>query len=165
MRRVLYFDGAAHPVRVESGTGEEATTAHVAGEPEPFRIGRLAGSLLVSQGRKTREAMAFRQKGAVIVEIAGARFVFDEEPGGAGSSRPGATGRAEVRPPMPGKVARILRKNGDSVEEGEGVLVYEAMKMQNEIRAPVSGVIAQLSVTEGSPLEGGEVLFVVEPES
>ena len=64
---------------------------------------------------------------------------------------------------MPGKVVRLLRDEGDRVGAGDGVLVFEAMKMQNEIRAPESGVIANMRAVAGTPMEGGEILFAVEP--
>lgn len=72
-----------------------------------------------------------------------------------------AEGRQQIVAPMPGKVVRVLVKQGDAVEAGKGLLVVEAMKMQNEIRAPKSGTVERLLVTEGQPVNAGEVLAVV----
>lgn len=69
-----------------------------------------------------------------------------------------AEGRQQVVAPMPGKVIRLLVKQGDSVEAGQGLLVVEAMKMQNEIRSPKSGIVERLPVKEGQPVNAGEVL-------
>jgi biotin carboxyl carrier protein len=72
-----------------------------------------------------------------------------------------AEGRQEVRAPMPGKVIRVLRKPGDPIEAGQGLLVVEAMKMQNEVRSPKSGRVERLLVAEGSAVNAGEVLAVI----
>jgi biotin carboxyl carrier protein len=70
-------------------------------------------------------------------------------------------GRQQVIAPMPGKVIRVLVKTGDAVEAGQGLLVVEAMKMQNEIRAPKSGTVERLFVAEGQAVNAGEVLAIV----
>ena len=73
-----------------------------------------------------------------------------------------AEGRQQITAPMPGKVVRLLVKQGDLVEAGQGLLVVEAMKMQNEIRSPKSGKIERLFAKEGQPVNAGEVLLWVE---
>lgn len=73
-----------------------------------------------------------------------------------------AEGRQQVVAPMPGKVIRVLVKAGDRVEAGQGLLVVEAMKMQNEIRSPKSGVVERLLAVEGQPVNAGDVLAWVE---
>ena len=72
-----------------------------------------------------------------------------------------AEGRQEVTAPMPGKVVRVLAKQGDDVEAGQGLFVVEAMKMQNEIRSPKKGKLERLLVTEGQVVNAGESLAVV----
>jgi biotin carboxyl carrier protein len=73
-----------------------------------------------------------------------------------------AEGRQQVVAPMPGKVVRLLVKIGDTVEAGQGLLVIEAMKMQNEIRSPKSGVVERLLAQEGQAVNAGEILAWVE---
>ena len=63
---------------------------------------------------------------------------------------------------MPGKVVRVLARMGDEVVEGQGILVVEAMKMQNEIRAPKAGKLQRLLVDEGRAVNAGDVLAVVQ---
>jgi biotin carboxyl carrier protein len=70
-------------------------------------------------------------------------------------------GRQQILAPMPGKVVRLLVKAGDHVEAGQGLLVVEAMKMQNEIRSPKSGTVERVLAREGQPVNAGEVLCVV----
>jgi len=73
-----------------------------------------------------------------------------------------AQGRQHIVAPMPGKVIRLLVKQGDVVKAGQGLLVVEAMKMQNEIRSPKSGKIEKLFAIEGQAVNAGEVLLSVE---
>jgi|SRR5690242_1293300 len=72
-----------------------------------------------------------------------------------------AEGRQQIAAPMPGKVVRLLVKAGDTVVAGQGLLVVEAMKMQNEIRSPKSGTVERVLVAEGQAVNAGEVLCVV----
>jgi biotin carboxyl carrier protein len=72
-----------------------------------------------------------------------------------------AEGRQQIVAPMPGKVVRLLVKAGDVVEAGQGVLVVEAMKMQNEIRSPKSGTVERVLANEGQAVNAGEVLCIV----
>jgi biotin carboxyl carrier protein len=72
-----------------------------------------------------------------------------------------AEGRQQVTAPMPGKVVRVLVRVGDKVEAGQGLVVVEAMKMQNEVRSPKSGTVERLTAKEGQPVNAGEVLAVV----
>ncbi|MGH9789057.1 MAG: biotin/lipoyl-containing protein [Candidatus Acidiferrales bacterium] len=70
-------------------------------------------------------------------------------------------GPQEVSAPMPGKVVRVLVSEQEEVEAGQGLVVVEAMKMQNEIPSPKKGVIEQVRVREGDRVEHGAVLVVV----
>jgi biotin carboxyl carrier protein len=64
--------------------------------------------------------------------------------------------------PMPGKVVRFLVAEKSAVEDGQGVVVVEAMKMQNEIKSPKKGIVLKLSVAEGAAVNAGDVLAIVE---
>lgn len=171
MQRVLSLDGRrfrveAHPeeggaVRVQLHLEGGTTTA--AAVPTP-------AGWAVREGRRTLEAGVTRHRsGTLIIELEGESFRFESDGPGAASTavaRSGAgkaPGPSEVRTPMPGKVVRILRSEGDRVEAGDAVLVFEAMKMQNEITAPAGGVVAKMPFSAGTPLESGKLLFTVEP--
>ncbi len=73
-----------------------------------------------------------------------------------------AEGRQKIVAPMPGKVVRVLVLPGERVETGQGLLVVEAMKMQNEIRSPKSGVVERVLAQEGQAVNAGEILAWVE---
>jgi len=72
-----------------------------------------------------------------------------------------AEGRQQILAPMPGKVIRVLAQAGDEVKVGQGLLVVEAMKMQNEIRSPKSGKVERVMAEEGQAVNAGEVLCIV----
>jgi biotin carboxyl carrier protein len=74
----------------------------------------------------------------------------------------GVEGRQNLVAPMPGKVVRVLLAAGDEVTLGQGVVVVEAMKMQNEIKSPKSGHIVEVRVVEGATVNANQVLAVVE---
>jgi len=63
---------------------------------------------------------------------------------------------------MPGRVVRVLVKERDLVESGQGVAVVEAMKMQNELKSPKQGTVQKILVAEGASVNAGDVLLVVE---
>ena len=71
-------------------------------------------------------------------------------------------GAHEVRAAMPGKVVAVLVEKGATVERGQGILVLEAMKMENEIQASRSGTVAELHVQPGQAVEAGELLARID---
>jgi biotin carboxyl carrier protein len=73
-----------------------------------------------------------------------------------------AAGSREVRAVMPGKVVAVLVQPGATVEPGQGLLVIEAMKMENEIAAPRGGTVQEIRVSPGQAVEAGEILAIVE---
>jgi biotin carboxyl carrier protein len=78
------------------------------------------------------------------------------------SRQAGADGPKSVTAPMPGRVVRVLAKIGDMVEVHQGIVVIEAMKMQNELKSPKAGKVVQLRAEPGDTVTAGEVLAVVE---
>jgi biotin carboxyl carrier protein len=77
-------------------------------------------------------------------------------------SRSGSEGPRNLTSPMPGRVVRVLAPAGTHVEAGAGVMVVEAMKMQNEIKSPKAGVVRKINVLEGAAVNSGDVLAIVE---
>lgn len=74
----------------------------------------------------------------------------------------GTEGRQSLIAPMPGKVVRVLLCAGDEVIKDQGVVVVEAMKMQNEIKSPKSGRVVEVRVIEGATVNANQVLAIVE---
>lgn len=90
--------------------------------------------------------------------------LVDERRMRVGSAQSGLElqGRQSISVPMPGKVVAVLVGEGDSVEKGQGLVIVEAMKMENEVRSPISGSVIEIKVKPGDTVEGGAVLLVVE---
>ena len=116
---------------------------------------------LVVEGRQYRCVL---DGNAVL--IGGRRFDFDvNDPrslqgrrgAGAGSAGPRA-----VKAPMPGRVVRVLVADGEDVSEKQGIVVIEAMKMQNELKSPKAGRVVRVAVAVGETVGAGDVLAVVE---
>ena len=72
-----------------------------------------------------------------------------------------SSGPQAVKAPMPGRVVKLLVKPGDEVTAGQGVLIVEAMKMENELKAPRAGKVAEVKVKEGQAVESGESLVTI----
>lgn len=99
------------------------------------------------------------------VWVGSARFACEVRDPRALRSRARAAddrGPRKLTAPMPGKVVRVLLREGDAVEAGAGVLVVEAMKMQNEIKSPKKGTIQKMLAAEGVAVNAGDVLAIVE---
>jgi len=73
----------------------------------------------------------------------------------------GIEGKQQIIAPMPGKIVRVLVSAGETVEADQGVVVVEAMKMQNEIRAPKAGKIERIFIREGQAVAAGEALITI----
>lgn len=71
-------------------------------------------------------------------------------------------GAAEIVSPMPGKIVRVLVAVGAKVAAGAGIVVVEAMKMQNEMKAPKAGIVVSIKTEEGATVNAGDVLAVIE---
>jgi len=99
------------------------------------------------------------------VEVRGTRFaveVRDPRSTSSTSSARAGTGRQNVTAPMPGKVIRILVQKGDAVSAGQGLVVVEAMKMQNEMKAARDGRVIEVRVQDGDTVSAGQTLVVLE---
>ena len=78
------------------------------------------------------------------------------------AARHGHDGQVELHAPMPGKIVKVLLEVGAQVSANQGILVMEAMKMQNEIKSPKDGVVKRVAVQEGSAVNSGDLLAIVE---
>lgn len=149
-----FGDGAAR--LTHDGAAREAAVS----EPEPGLY------TVILDGRVFRCSLERAPGGELEAVVNGRRLsVSVRDPKrarrGAGANAQGG-GRATLVAPMPGKIVRVMRAAGDEVAAGDGILVVEAMKMQNEVQAPKAGHIAEIRVQEGQTVNAGEVLAVVE---
>jgi biotin carboxyl carrier protein len=111
------------------------------------------------------EARVEEHPSLLVVVIDGYRFEIDvRDPRRFRRSADGrgADGVQTISAPMPGKVVRVLVAAGDAVEAGQGLLVVEAMKMQNELKSPRAGKVLTVVTREGATVTPGEVLATIE---
>jgi biotin carboxyl carrier protein len=88
--------------------------------------------------------------------------IFDPRELRARSSTGASHGRQNIAAPMPGKVVRLLVSTGDQVAPGQGLIVVEAMKMQNEMKSPKAGTVVEIKTKDGATVSAGEILIVIE---
>ncbi len=126
-----------------------------------------SGVYLIKNGPKIFEATVGRtEDGSFRVRIGEHYFdigVADPKRLRGRSSAAGEhDGVAEIKTAMPGKIVRVLVAAGDAVEKGDGIIVVEAMKMQNELKSPKTGTITDIRFAEGSTVSAGDVLVTIE---
>ncbi len=110
-------------------------------------------------------AQSTRNGSTIRVEIRGRVFEIEITDPRAPRRKAGGLigeGRQTILSPMPGKIVRLLVSEGDAVEPGQGIIVMEAMKMQNELKALRRGVVTTLPIAEGATVTAGEVLAAIE---
>jgi biotin carboxyl carrier protein len=90
------------------------------------------------------------------------RLVDPKRLRGGGADADHGHGIVEVKTAMPGKVVRILVEAGATVEKGDGVVIVEAMKMQNELKSPKAGVVKDVRAREGATVGAGDILATIE---
>ena len=90
------------------------------------------------------------------VEVIDPRSFRGRQSNGAGG------GKRTITAPMPGRVISILVEAGQTVEAGQGLIVVEAMKMQNEMKAPQAGTVTHIKTSVGATVTAGDVLLVME---
>jgi biotin carboxyl carrier protein len=118
---------------------------------------------VLMDGRSYEARVEERPEGLVVV-IDGNRFeiaVRDPRRRSRRAASTGAGGAQAVTSPMPGKVVRVLVAVGDVVQAGQGLVVVEAMKMQNEMKAPSDGTVLTVAAKEGATVAAGEVLATI----
>ena len=122
--------------------------------------------LLIHEGRVYECRVGARADGEAEVTVGarayGVRLTDPKHLRGAGMAGTHDAGRAQIKAPMPGKVVRVLVEAGQAVEAGQGVVVVEAMKMQNELKSPKAGSVAEFRVEPGATVNAGDVLAVIE---
>ena len=121
-------------------------------------------SLLI--GGKQYEVRRDQLGEQIEIQVGGERYTVEVRDPRSLRARRGrgasSDGPKKIIAPMPGKVIRILAVEGTHVEVGQGVIVIEAMKMQNELKSPKKGVVKKMMAVEGATVNPGDALAVVE---
>ena len=112
------------------------------------------------EGREPGEIEVYLRSGVVRARVAGAPGQRRWKAGSSALGGPG--GPQRVTAPMPGKIVKVLVKPGDRVTARQGLVVIEAMKMENELRAARDGQVKDVHVADGDLVEDGRLLTVIE---
>jgi biotin carboxyl carrier protein len=157
--------GSSYRVAIHPGPQQRADAPAEVLDVDAVQLPGAALSLLVG-GKSARVDLEPCKDGSLAVlvgdeahavELLDERRLLLRQAGGKFSLE----GPQRVDAPMPGKVVRVLVSVGDSVAEGQGLVVVEAMKMENELRSPKAGVVKELHAQEGQAVESGAKLVVV----
>lgn len=158
------IDGKTH--RLELERSETGWSCRLDGRAiEVDAVLPRANVLSLRIGNKAYEVKCERVASDVHVWVGSRRFGAEVRDPRSLRSRASAVdqhGPKKLTASMPGKVVRILLAAGAEVEVGTGILVVEAMKMQNEVKSPKKGVLQKIMVVEGAAVNSGDVLAIVE---
>jgi len=160
------IDGTHHDVRVRHE--RDLVTAEVDGRSYDLEVHSSTASDLLIRHRNEvfRCRVESNGKGSFTVDLRGRNYsvllVDPKRLRGKQSVGAQAHGSVQVIAPMPGKVVRLLVELGTKVEAGAGIVVVEAMKMQNEMKAPKAGVVTLLNAVDGATVNAGDVLAEIE---
>ncbi|HEU5403627.1 MAG TPA: biotin/lipoyl-containing protein [Terriglobales bacterium] len=162
----VVIDGTTH--RVELTKGEKTWVCKVDDammEVDAEFTARDVMSILL--GGKAYEIKRERALSGEIHMIVGStRYASEVQDPRSLKTRRAKSGTAEgpqkLTAPMPGKIVRIMLPEKSEVEAGQGVIVVEAMKMQNELKSPKKGVVAKVLVAEGATVNAGDALVIIE---
>jgi biotin carboxyl carrier protein len=147
----------------ETGAGEQVTAGRTFDvDVRPTEL----GVTLIDQrdGRSLDAALTETRPGQWFVQLD--RVALDATVNGRrfrrGTELDSPRGDVHVSAPMPGRIVRVLVAAGDSISARQGLVVVEAMKMENELTAPRSGVVKEVAVSEGMSVEAGRLLVRIE---
>jgi biotin carboxyl carrier protein len=168
----IEVNGRQHAVKVERvGSRFRIESGGRADVVDVARVDRTTMSMIVEgardcshevsllDGREPGEVEVHLRTGVVRTRVAAAGERGRRAPG-AGPGAPG--GPQRVSAPMPGKIVKVLVKPGDAVAPRQGLVVIEAMKMENELRAARAGRVKDVHVAPGDLVEAGRLLTVIE---
>ncbi len=146
----IRWDGEEHSVELANIPGTSLRHLRVGDRGHRLVARRLDGIWHVQIGGHSLRLRVEDERTRAIRELTGAG---DEQ-----------SGPAELRAPMPGLIVRVEVEPGQAVDEGTGLVVIEAMKMQNELKATAAGVVASVEVEEGQTVDRNELLIRMTAE-
>ena len=161
----VIVDNKTH--QVELTRGEKAWICKVDGKEMEVDAELTARDILsVLVGGKSYEIKRERSlQGELHMVIGSARYAVDvQDPRSLRTRRAIAgvdAGPQKLKAPMPGKIVRVLVAEKDEVKAGQGIIVMEAMKMQNEMKSPKDGIVEKILAAEGSAVNAGDTLAII----
>jgi biotin carboxyl carrier protein len=166
MRYLATLDGKEHEIEVEELAAESFAIRlgenHF--EADLRRVGPASFSVIVNNrsfdfdvAHDGEETVVASRSGSARVTVADAA----RRTARAGKRRE-ISGRVEIKAAMPGRVVNVLVAAGDNVQTDQGIVVVEAMKMENEVKAPKAGKVLEVKVVAGQAVEKGQLMIIIE---
>ncbi len=168
MRYFATLNGQERTIDLEHVGGTQFRIALDGGTPVEIDAERVEGSVVhLLRGTESHD-VDVEEDGDALNLLVGDDIVtvelLDERKKRLKSAKSGggSEGKALLRAPMPGKVVKVLVEVGQEITDGAGLVIIEAMKMENELRAPRAGKVTNIFVKEGQTVEGKAELVTVE---
>ena len=133
--------------------------------PDGGAVEAQPGVYSVLIGERSHQVRIVKGPESLSVEVNGRAIeirLIDPRESATGAGASEQTGPRDVKAPMPGKVVCVLVEEGESVVPGQGLIVVEAMKMQNELKSPKTGRVIKIAARAGATVAAGEVLVTLE---
>ncbi|HYR91064.1 MAG TPA: biotin/lipoyl-containing protein [Terriglobia bacterium] len=165
----MKYTAIIHGERIEielNRTGGNSIEAEVGGRKYLLEARMVEpGVYWFNWNNRSLEISIARNGEEFVVSLADHRIPVEMVDGRTARLRSGLQGHdgvVEIRAPMPGKIVKLLVPEGAEIEANQGLLVMEAMKMQNEIKSPKKGIVRKLGVSENAAVNSGDLLGTIE---
>jgi biotin carboxyl carrier protein len=167
MRYIATIEGAEQEVEVEELSSDtySITLGNQKFQADMRRVGPASASVIINNRsfdfdlvREGEEILIASRTGATrLTLVDAARHAMRSR-----KTQREVSGRVEIKAGMPGRVINVLVAAGDEVKTGQGVIIVEAMKMENELKSPKAGKVMEVKVAAGQTVEKGALLLVIE---
>jgi biotin carboxyl carrier protein len=164
MKRTAHFQDQSHDLQVERT--DQTITLTLDDQKHVFSYQHTSGGWILQKDGQVFHTNTLTRKANGPTQVMVNQHTLDitvEDPYALGNSLGDGAGAGEVTAVMPGRVLAIHVQSGDTVEEGQPLLVLEAMKMENVIKAPTAGNITAIDINQGDSVEAGQRMISITP--
>ena len=167
MRYLATLGGQEHEIEIEELAADSFAIRFGENrfEADLRRVGPLSFSVIVNN-RSFDFDVARDGEETVVASRSGSTRLTVADPARrtarAAGKRRELSGRVEIKSAMPGRIVNVLVAPGDEVKAEQGIIVVEAMKMENEVKAPKAGKVVEVKVAAGQAVEKGQLMIVIE---
>jgi len=167
VRYIATIEGTEHEVEVEELSAETYSISfgEKKFEADLRRVGPASVSIILNNRSFDFDLVREGEEIVIASRTGATRMTVIDAARHAVKSRRGpreVSGRAEIKAAMPGRVVNVLVAPGDEVTANQGVIIVEAMKMENELKSPKAGKVIEVKVAAGQTVEKGALLLVIE---
>lgn len=167
MRYLATLGGQEHEIEIEELAADSFAIRFGENrfEADLRRIGPLSFSVIIENRSFDFDVARDGEETVVASRIGSTRLIVADaarRTARAAGKRREVSGRVEIKAAMPGRIVNVLVAPGDEVKAEQGIIVVEAMKMENEVKAPKAGKVVEVKVVAGQAVEKGQLMIVIE---